>query len=1501
MSKDPIKEKKKFKRPLLHKIVNVFIGIIGGILFLLIIFFGFSQTKTFRNILKNQITEYVSESLNGNLHIDKIDGSILSSIILHNTSLISEKDTLLKVDELVIKTSPIHLFLKRILIRDIIIKNAKLKLLEDKNGEWNISKLAKKNGDDTKVEESDTTSSSFPFSIQINNLNFQNLNFVNQTYDHVGSVQKYKYLTPDDLQLKNISLDAKLFANLSTSTVKFYLKNFSVNPNFQSFNLKKLSGEFELTKNYALVSNLNLISDSSNINISAKIDELNLLGNVKLKDFKEYPIQLKLEAFPIKFSDLSTFIGDIDFLNGLAYIDMQADGYFGDFDVKRLEMSFLNSNLSLKGKVQKLHTPENLFLDVRITDSKILESEAHFLIKGLDIPLYENLMVDNLNVKFKGEPTRFHAELSGDVNEGNLYLDTYLDLQNEQMDYNIEFNSNKLDLYPILGLNSSITSAGNIKGIGTDPNQMNAELNIRAFESVFDSIKIDSVFLTSSIQSKLLEIDLRSIINDASAFVKGELDLRNESEPIYNLFGKVQNFQLNKFTGDISDSSNLNLDFKADGRNLKLDNMVGNYEITLEPSYLKDLSLDETSIKLSLLKNEFERKINLQSEFADFNIEGQFSLEKAIDILAYEGSTIAEIIANKIDELNPIYDVDSLISLRVTDEIPLIVNEDLEFSYNFLFKDFELIAQFLGNDELDIIGSGEGTIINDSLHFEISTDVIIENLLNKKKNELFYLSNVEANINFSRDNREVSFNKMFGTISVEGEKIYTGIELNEVETDLIFNQSKLFFNTSVNVEDKFLTELEGTVSTESLLERIDLSNISVKYKNLPWTNYDTCVVIFSQDGVQLSNLVLDNGSTVINLDGQINNDESHNFFLNIENMPGEVLSTYLLEDEAKPFGGDINLDLVSSGFLENPKINLDVDIHNISYNDVNFGSLTCVTSHLNSSTLFDVDFTNTELGVTSPLLTLDATAPLKINYLNINEILDDDSEILISLRSNNFDIGSFGNILPYVKDQSGKIMSKVDIRGPLNNLMTNGYFVLNNGFFTSRQNNLDYNLGLKTVFDKQIASIDSMSLSNRGGSKYSGEIKGIGTLGLRQFPFSNFDFTLNGNLALLGKKSQTRNSNIYGDLYIKTDNDWKFTFEDDAYTFDGNIIVDRANLVYVTEKNTVGRQNERIIYKILEDTSKFNISNQKFIKILNETKLNSFEITNNQPSRFDINTNILIENIATFNFIISPELNQKLSVETTGQLVFETIENEMKAQGSLSLLSGSRLEFFKTFDAVGKIRFENDLTDPHFDIVATYIGEIEKFENLPESVEVAVKLKLFSAFSKLQENLSGNKENLSVYIGRSEIENDIPSTKYDQSNALTFVIFDQLSLDLNDEQKSTLGAMTENAAFSLLGSQLTNYLSSYWGGLISNIRLNKYSGRDSYKLLFSGKYNNIRYSFGGSFGSQTDYLQLSRADIKFEYLFNPNFLIRVEQKNPIIETTTDEKIREVGLKYKFEF
>lgn len=1482
-------EKKKFKRSLFHKIVNVFIGLAALLLFLLVVFFGFSQTKTFRTYLRNEIIADVSNSINGNLYIEKIDGSIFSSLILYNTILSSPDDTLLYADEISIKTSPIHLLLKRILIREVLIKNAKMNLLQDKNGIWNISKLSK-----SKSEEEQDTSGTFPFSIQVNSLRFQNLSFTRQTYSNLYSNKYYQHINPDDLKLKNINLDAKLFANISSSLVRVYLNNFSVEPNFTTFNLKKLTGEFELTKNYAQVRHLMIETDSSHIMTDAKLDGLNLLGDVELKDFKDYPMKVDLEANPFYFNDLSTFVQSTEFLKETAYLKLNARGRFGNFNVNKLDVAFKNSYLRLKGKIQDLNTPEKLYLNVQATNSRVIESEAYELIKGLEIPNYKNMVLDIDTLKFKGEPTRFNASILGKVNDQNINLTSFLDLQKKEIEYNVSFATQNINLFPILGSNSSITSSGTLKGVGTDPENMKANFLLNVDASKFYDIDLDSLTLNGTINSKIFNLDFESLINNAVTSVTGILDLRNSEMPTYDLAGTAKKLNLESFTNDKSDSSNLNFAFSAKGNNLTLDKMVGNFEVKLEPSSLRTIPLGETNIKVNLAKEEEKRTINLVSEFFDFNIDGNFSLEKAVNLLSYEGKTIGHLITQKINELNPV-DEDSLTAKYEQIEISPIVNENVEFNYNFKFKDFNLIALLLKNDELDISGSGEGKVKNDSLHFTITTDINIDNLLNKKDSLLLYLSNISTNINFNRDNQEVSFNKIFGSVSLEGDKIYTGVELDNVEADFIFNQSKLFFNTSMGVGENLTADIEGTASTFKTDEKIDFSNFTLNYKNIPWTSFDTSSVLFTESGVQLSNLNFENGNSLISVDGQINNDESHNLFINIENLPGAVLSTYLANEYEKPLEGDVNINLTSSGFLSEPEINADLAFNDIKYNDIVFGSLKGVINHYNNLSKLEIDFNNSSLNSSEPILKLTAVLPLSINFKGDKKFIDEDSSIEVHLKSNDFNLGTFGNLIPYVKNQSGDVQSSIDISGTYAHPITNGFINVENGVFTFTENNLDYSFLLNSTFSNQQASIDKFQIANHSGSAYKGKINATGIIDLEKFPFSKFDISLNGSLALLGNKSKTKNASVYGNLFIKTDNDWKFTYNNDTYNFDGNILVDKADLVYASKNQRNGRLNNQIIYQFVEDSSNINWNNQKFIRILNESH-KSNRVAVDKKTKFKLNTNITIRNIASFNFLIDPELNQKLIAETTGQLRFETVGNELKTQGSLELLDGSRLEFFKTFEARGTIRFESDVTDPNLNIVATYVGTIDNFEQSNKTEDVAVKLKINSPLSKLGENLSQENENLSVYVGRSNIDDDIPNTKYDASNALTFILLGQLSLDLNEEQKTALGSVAENAAYSLLGSQLTNYLNSTLGGLVTNIRFNKYA-TNSYKLLFSGKYNNIRYSFGGN----TKYLEWNKTDIKLEYLINPNLILRAEQKDPVVETTTGEKVQELGLKYKFEF
>jgi hypothetical protein len=1493
-SKKKIFRKKKTKRTLFHKIVNFFIGLVGLFLFLLIIFFGFSQTKTFREFLRKQITNQVAESLNANIHIERIDGSILSSVILHNTILYSEGDTLIDAKEITIKTSPAHLLLKKILVREISLKNALVNMKENDKGEWNFASILRE--PDTVKTDTMTNNENkeiFPFVIQINNLVFHNVNFVRQTYKNLNSKKFYNNLNFDDLRFSNIFLDAKVYANLSSSVLRLYLNNFSVSPNFNSFNLKELSCIVELTKEYARVSNLTLKSDSSLIELDARIDSLNLLGNVELKDFKEYPIQIQAQAKPFNFDDLSTFIDATNILKGKANFDINAKGYFGNLDVSKFDVDYLNTHLALKGNVKNLHIPEKLFFDVKLTNSTLIESDITKLLPEIAIPFYDSLVFRDIDINFKGEPLRFHTTLNSNVGKGNIHLNTFMDLTKRNTEYDIKFNTKDLNLSPIIGTKTKLNSTGTIKGKGFDPNTMLTNLNIFANSSSFDQVNIDSLSLNGSADSKIIRLKLSSIINDANTSVLGVLDLTDSKEPLYDLTGRIDGLNLEKFTNQPSDSSNLNFTFSAKGKNLELDDLVGNYNIKLEPSFLRGIELDESKIDLALNKKGDERKINLISEFVDFNIDGKFSLQKAIDILTYESIIITDNISKKIDELNPI---DSKIKIKHINNsaIPEIVKEPLAFNFYFKFKDFDLIALFLQNERLDISGSGSGNVKNDSAHFAISTDINIDNLLNKRKDNILYLSNINTNLNFSRDNRIISYNKIFGTITLEGEKIYSGVEIKDIVADFIFNKNKLFFNASLDVGNDLTTEMEGNINTIGETQEIIFDNILVDYKNIEWETDKPNKILFTDAGIKLDNFALTNANTKLSIDGNINNDDTHNLVIEINDFPGKIISKYFLDKNQQPINADINFNITSSGLLNSPEIISNLYIDNLAYDGIKFGDLASSFSYLNNNGTIDVIFTEKKHKHTNTLFTMKGNLPININYLDSTRFISDTKEISLSLKANNFNIATFANLLPYIKNQHGKILAEIDITGKLNDLHSNGFIKLKDGRFTYRDNNLDYSIGIKSTIKNQKAVIDSLVLSNYSGSKYKGTMTGNGFIELKKLPFSKIDVTINGDLALLGKKSKTRKASIYGDLFIKTDNNWKFIYENGRFNFDGNVLVENANLIYASQEQTKG-ENSQIIYKYVKDTTNVNKNEQMFRDILSlfKKKNNNFQ----EKSNFDFKTNIIIKNIVSFDFLMFPELNQKLHIETTGELEFQSINNEFKTQGTLQLLEGSRLEFFKTFDAKGNIRFESDVTNPHLDIVATYIGEIENFEGTNKTEDVAVKLRMDSPLSELGKNLANDKENLLVYVGRTQIENDIPDPRYDAANALTFILLGQLSLNLTEEQKSTLSSWTENTAYSLLGSQLTSYLNSVFGGIINNIRVQRNTIENSYKFLFSGKYNNIRYSFGGN----TKYFQAEKADIKVEYLFNPNFLIRIQQKDPIVPTNDERKIQELGLKLKLAF
>ncbi len=120
--------------------VNIFVYAFVGIFMLLMVFFGISQTSIFKNWLRDTVVEIVNEGINGKLSIEEIDGTIFTSLLIKNVTLTSlQNDTVVSAGNIELRTSPLKILFKNIYVRKFELKDAKIKLVEEEDGQLNLT------------------------------------------------------------------------------------------------------------------------------------------------------------------------------------------------------------------------------------------------------------------------------------------------------------------------------------------------------------------------------------------------------------------------------------------------------------------------------------------------------------------------------------------------------------------------------------------------------------------------------------------------------------------------------------------------------------------------------------------------------------------------------------------------------------------------------------------------------------------------------------------------------------------------------------------------------------------------------------------------------------------------------------------------------------------------------------------------------------------------------------------------------------------------------------------------------------------------------------------------------------------------------------------------------------------------------------------------------------------------------------------------------------------
>jgi len=1493
-------KKEKPKRSLFRKIVNGFITFFVIIFVLLLLFFGYSQTSSFRNFLREEIVEIVNSSTNsGSLYIGDIEGTFLTTLKIYDIALTDSVQTVAYIGEIEIQTSPLQLLLQKIYLRKIHFSNIYVKLEADKNGELNLAKLF---ASEEKVEEeivTEESGSSFPFKIQINDFSINNLNFSNKTYEYLNKDILYETINSNDLQIQNFNLFSRVYADLSKSELRFILENLSFQPNFKNFTLENLKGSFFLTKDFASVEELKLITKNTDFTINARLDSLNLLGGAELQKFEKYPVQLELITPSFNFDDLTSFLDATNFLKGEPSLHLRVQGYFGDLNVEKLDVGFYDTKLKMTGNVKNLHVPENLFLDVKINDSYVNYENVTKLLPALELPDYKNVILSNFNAEYKGEPTKFSARIFGDVNKGKVDGSLFLDLTKNKLVYDAKLETTNLNLSPVLGFATKLNTKSKVKGEGTSPNDLIADAVINIDNSVFDIYSIKNLDLTANADSQIIKMDVNSEVENASLITIAEFNFTDTSKTKYDITADIKKLDLSRLTKDQKDSSDLNLAFSLTGTGLELDEMQNNFIAKLEPSTYNDHEIPESQIDLEISKTDTTRSIELNSDFLDFNINGDFSLSKAIELLNYQSEVITRIISDKVDELNLLKE-DALINYTAGLDTS-IAKENISFNYNFVFKDFETIAKFLGLKKLDISGAGEGVVKNNDKSFGVTTNFKIDYFVNVFDTSVIYMSDLESKISFSRNNIINDFNNLFGNISFKTDRVYANRNFDDISADFLFNKGKLYFNSGAKLDTNLSFYTDGSMILKPEFNDINLSNLFITYNNQELFNEEPIAVEFTNDSVRVKDFNLSIGSSMLTIDGILHSDGNLNYLLRLEDSTGASLSKLLVKEGERPINGDLLTEIWLTGNLSDPIIDIKLDLKDINIGGNEFGRIISNIYYEDKLLETDIRFIDTSKTFINPSLKMYGTVPINLAFIIEEERFIKDKEMDLKIVTNEFIINTFGDILPFVKNQMGILNADLSINGTIENPKFTGKVFVDDSYLTLRANNLDYNMAFHASFNNEEITIEDFMIKNTLMVSNHGVMKGKGKALLSSNGIAEAEFIINGDLTVLSEKTKEVMPNLYGTLFIGTDGDWVYTSKNGKSNFVGEVLVKKANLTFSAGQASGGNLSENIQYIFIEDTTNISDDDLMLRRLLESNNQNKvIKTTENNAADLDYEFGVSIQDPAEIVFILSKAANQKLTVNAAGSMRFERISGQQFIQGEFTVLSGSKLDFIKTFNAEGAIRFESDVTNPYLDIVSTYQSDYYDVQE-QTTKPVAVKLKLTGPLSDLGRNLTENTDNINVYVGQRNIQDNVPDSRLDVSDAFSFVLIGKFKNDLSADQRTELGNQINseigNVAGSFLGPVLTGFVNSAVGEVVNDIRLGQTQQATTFSI--SGRIKDVKYTFGGT----TDVFQnVSQANVRIEYLFNPNFLMRFERKDPVLQTNSfEEKITEFGLKYRFEF
>jgi len=916
--------------------LKIFFWIVATMFLLLAIPVILLNINSVQNFVAQRFVQSLSETLQTEVRVGHVDFRRLNRLKINDLYIADlSGDTLLFVQNIEGRLSLLNLLRKRLVIRSLVLENADIRLVTNKEGTLNAEFLK------VLFERKDDKQPKSLFTYQIDDILLKNSTLSFRDLRKISD-QKTKQLNFADISLKDInsriSLDKIITAeNYFLGSVKSL--NFS---DKSGFKLKDFQTTFLFNDSTCRVTKTKLVLPNSQISLDSIVLTYNNL-EILQSNFEKTGIELGMFSSKINGKDLAAFSPIFSGLTNEITMKMRAYGTIENLIVERFDVNY-GTDIGLSGTFQASGLPDlsSTYVLASIDDLHGSIISIQNLIANITRkPFVLPREMQNLRrLSYKGKISGYVGNLTlfGTLNSGigSITTDLAIRTHNNFQDMIIEgrIKTAGLNLAAITPSNSGfgriVMDTEAIVKTGKNTN-FESKINAKIHSLLFRDYNYRNLIVNGNVTKNTFEGNASIDDENVKLNFHGNVELNRENS-IFHFDADLRDFRPNKLNliknyPDLELNFGLNADFEGN----QIEKIKG--DIVFEPITIKNngvFSLKKLNIESKPQQNN-SLITTIESDLINGYISGNYSFATLpadfMNTIANYMPILQEKFAQnqniKKNNLNFNFEINSLQKLCDVLEVAWTTTKKSTISgfYNSDIKRF--------NVEIDVPQSTNNSTILHGTNFRCS---------NNEKNIILYTS---SSMKTQKDSLSVSFRADFADNLSNILAQWNNFDTKSVMSGELYAEAKIFKQPD-----------ELMLNVNILPTQIVLKNnvLDLKSSNI-LTNFEW---------VDIENFTISGKEQNIFVNGRASKSEKDKVFVTLDNFDLSFINNFIRKDTPLAFGGLVSGNATISRAFQKPILDAKLKVPDFTFNDalMGFADVTSEFDHERNCIAFNGVVTN---------------------------------------------------------------------------------------------------------------------------------------------------------------------------------------------------------------------------------------------------------------------------------------------------------------------------------------------------------------------------------------------------------------------------------------------------------------------------------------------------------------------------------------------------------------